>query len=536
MIQRMTGIIGRRGLGAAGAGMAIAAAGRSARAQPQTELRIGAQVEPTSIDPHFANVDTNNAMALHFFTPLVIRNERLQPQPGLAASWRMVDETTWEFRLREGVRFHDGSELTAEDVEFSIRRAPAVPGSPSSLSVYLRQITGIEIVDRHTIRLRTVEIFPLMPIFMGTFVILSRRAAEGVTTEEFNGGRGMIGTGPYRFTGWQRGERLTMERFAGYWGPAPEMERVTFRFIPNAAARLSALLAGDVDMIDFVPIASMDTVRRRNDLRLSRGVTNRLIYLHVEHERADAPFVTDRAGRPFTGRGPLQDVRVRRAISMAIDRRAIADRVMEGASEPTSQIMPAGAVGHVPDLPVEPHDPAGARRLLAEAGYPDGFAITMHVPRNRYVNDVRAMEAIAQMLTRIGLEVRLETVPVQTFFERAARREFSLFMIGFGVVTGEPSSFMSLVMQTFDAQARVGAGNRGRYSNPAFDRLLVQALRTPDDAARENLLRQATKVAMADQAIIPLHHQVHLWAMRSDLDHVPRTDEYTLAQDVRRRR
>jgi peptide/nickel transport system substrate-binding protein len=527
--------IGRRGLGAAGTALAMAAAGRPAHAQARSDLRIGAQVEPTSIDPHFANVDTNNAMALHFFTPLVIRNERLEPQPGLATSWRMLDETTWEFRLREGVRFHDGSELTAEDVAFSIRRAPAVPGSPSSLSVYLRHITAVEVIDRHTIRLRTAEIFPLMQIFMGTFVILSRRAAEGVTTEEFNTGRGMVGTGPYRFTGWQRGERLTMERFADYWGPAPDIEHVTFRFIPNAAARLSALLAGDVDMIDFVPIASMDVLARRNDLRLSRGVTNRLIYLHIEHARPNAPFVTDRAGQPFTDRGPLQDARVRRAISMAIDRRAIAARVMDGASEPTSQVMPAGAIGHVPDLPVEAHDPAGSRRLLTEAGYPNGFAVTMHVPRNRYVNDVRAMEAIAQMLTRIGIEVRLETVPVQTFFDRAARREFSLFMIGFGVVTGEPSSFLSLVLQTFDAQARVGAGNRGRYSNPEFDRLLIQALRTPDDTAREDLLRQATRVAIADQALIPLHHQVHVWAMRADLDHTPRTDEYTLAQDVRRR-
>jgi peptide/nickel transport system substrate-binding protein len=499
------------------------------------DLRIGAQVEPTSLDPHFANVDTNNAMALHVFSPLVIRNERLQPEPGLAASWRMVDDLTWEFRLREGVRFHDGTELTAEDVRFSIERAASIPASPAPLTVYLRQITGIEVVDRHTIRLRTAEVFPLMPIFMGTFVIVSKQAAQGLTTEEFNAGRGMVGTGPYRFTGWQRGERLTLERAPAHWGPAPAAERVTFRFIPNPAARLSALLAGDVDLIDFVPIASMDAVARRPELRLSRGVTNRLIYLSMEVERANAPFVADRAGQPFAERGPLQDPRVRRAMSLAIDRRAIAARVMDGASEPTSQIMPEGFFGHVPDLPVEAHDPAQARRLLAEAGYPNGFAITLQVPRNRYVNDVRAMEAIAQMLARIGIEARLEVVPVQTFFDRAARREFSVFMIGFGVVTGEPSSFMSLVLQSHDAQARTGPSNRGRYANAEFDRLLVQAQRTPPDAAREDLLRRATRVAMSEHAIIPLHHQVHVWAMRADLTHTPRTDEYTLAQDVRRR-
>lgn len=475
-------------------------------------------------------------MALHFFTPLVVRDEKLIPRPGLAESWSMIDDLTWEFRLRRGVKFHDGSEMTAEDVKFSIERAPNVPNSPSSLSVYLRQIRGIEVVDPYTIRLTTAEIFPLMPIFLGTFVIVSKKVAEGATTDDFNSGRAMIGTGPYRFVSWSRGDRIEMRRFEDYWGEKPEAEKVSIRFIPNAPARLASLLAGDVDMIDFVPLTALQTVERRSDLRLSRGVTNRLIYLHVEHARANAPFVTTKSGQPFTERGPLQDARVRRAISKAIDRRAIMARIMDGASVPTSQIMPEGFFGYVPEIPLEPYDPEGARRLLAEAGYPDGFAITMHLPRNRYVNDVRTMEAIAQMLTRVGIAAQIDTVPVSMFFGRAAQREFSLFMIGFGVVTGEPLSFMSLVLQTHDQQRGIGSGNRGRYSNPRFDALLVEATRTADDAAREKLLQQATILAIEDQALIPLHHQVHVWAMRSDLTHVQRTDEYTLAQDVRRRR
>jgi peptide/nickel transport system substrate-binding protein len=510
---------------------AVLAAGVPASA---FELRLGAQVEPTSIDPHFANVDTNNAMALHFFTPLIIRDDKLTPRPGLAESWRMVDDLTWEFRLRRGVKFHDGTEMTAEDVKFSIERAPNVPNSPSSLAVYLRQIRSVEVVDSHTIRLGTAEIFPLMPIFMGTFVIVSKKAAQGATTEDFNSGRAMIGTGPYRFVSWSRGDRVEMERFEQYWGERPDAEKVSIRFIPNAPARLSSLLAGDVDMIDFVPLTALETVERRSDLRLSRGVTNRLIYLHVEHERANAPFVTTRAGQPFTERGPLQDVRVRRAISKAIDRRAIMARIMDGASEPTSQIMPEGFFGHVPEIPLERHDPEGARKLLSDAGYPDGFAITMHLPRNRYVNDVRTMEAIAQMITRVGIAAQIDAVPVSMFFNRAAQREFSLFMIGFGIVTGEPLSFMSLVLHTHDPQRGLGTGNRGRYSNPRFDALLAEASRTADDAARERLLQQATTIAIEDQALIPLHHQVHVWGMRRDLTHTPRTDEYTLAQDVRR--
>ncbi len=503
-----------------------------ARAAAAADLTLGVQVEPTALDPHFANVDTNNAVALHFFTPLVVRNERLEPKPGLATAWRLVDDTTWEFTLRRGVTFHDGSPFTAEDVKFSIERARTIPNSPSPLTVYVRQITGIEIVDPYTVRLRTAEVFPLMPIFMGTFVMVSKKAAEGLTTAELNAGRGLVGTGPFRFVEWVRGDRLVMERFDGYWGDKPAWDKVVMRPIPSAPARLAGLLSGTVDLIDFVPTTDLPRLAQRPDIALSQGVTCRLIFLSLDVERERSPFVTDKTGKPLAA-NPLRDARVRRALSLAIDRDGIARRLMDGASAPTLQIMPANLYGHVPDIPPSRFDAAAARRLLAEAGWDKGFGLTLHVPQNRYVNDVKTMEAIAQMLQRIGIEAKVETVPVATFFTRSSQREFSAFMIGFGLVTGEPGSFLALALQTYDAQRQIGGGNRGRYSSAAVDAVIDQALRTVDDGARLALLQRATRMAVVDDAaIVPLHHQVHTWAMRKGLKIVTRTDEYTLAQDV----
>ena len=506
----------------------------AAGAAQAQELTIGVQVEPTSIDPHFANVDTNNAMARNFFTPLVIRDEKLQPTPGLAVSWKALDDQTWEFKLRQGVKFHDGSDFTAEDVKFSLERAPNIPNSPSSLAVYLKQVTGVEIVDKYTVRIKTNKVFPLMPLYMGTFVIVSKKAAENATTADFNSGKALVGTGPFKFVEWVKGDRLVMERFDGYWGENPDWKKVTFKAIKSAPARVAALLSGDVDMIDFVPTTDIPKLKTNKKFKLSQSATSRLIFLTIDQGQDNSPKVTDKNGKPFTEKGPLRDVRVRKAISLAIDRQAISDRIMDGASVPSGQMMPKGFSGYLPDVPVPAYDPDGAKKLLAEAGFGDGFRVTMNVPNRRYVNDVDAMEAIAQMLARIGIEAKIETVPVSSFFKRATKREFSLFMIGFGIVTGEPSSILAFVIATHDKARGLGVGNRGRYSNKKVDDLLLKARATVDADKREKLLREAIRIALSEQAIIPIHHQVHTWGMRSGLEYTPRADEYTYAFKVRK--
>jgi peptide/nickel transport system substrate-binding protein len=530
----------RRSLPSAALAFLLAAA-MPAAAQ---ELRIGAQVDITSVDPHFANLDANNAMAMHFFARLVERDAQLKLRPGLAESWRLVDDTSWEFRLREGARFQDGSPVTAEDVKASIERVAAVPNSPSPLSIYVRPVTAVEILDARTLRLRTAELFTPMPLFMSQVAIMSKRALEAVArpenrdtkllaaTEQLNAGQGMVGSGPYRLMEWRRGQATVMERFDGYYGEAPAFRRVTIRPIANNAARTAALLSGDVDLIDYVPIADIATLQRNPQLRLQESVTTRFIFLVLDRHRDAPPFVTDRAGAPLN-RNPFNDLRVRQAMSRAINRPALVERTMEGRAVATGQFLPQGFTGWSPDLPVEPFDPEGARRLLAEAGYAQGFGITLHTPANRYPNDVQTTQAIAQMLTRIGIQARVESVAPAVFFPRAQALDYSSFLTGYGIVTGEPASFLAFSILTHDAARGRGAGNRARYSNARVDALYDEALRTADPVAAEAKLREATEVAVRDLSVLPLYHLTHTWAMRTGISYPGRTDEYTLAQDVK---
>jgi peptide/nickel transport system substrate-binding protein len=262
-------------------------------------LRIGLQGEITSVDPHFHNFQANKALAAHVFEPLVRQDERQRLVPGLALSWTALDPLTWEFRLRPGVRFADGLPFTAEDVAFTLGRAGNVPKSLSSFSIYLSQITGVEVVDPLTIRLRTATVFPLMPVYMSTFGIVSRRHGQGAATEDYNAGRAAIGTGPYRFVSWTRGDRVELARNDNHWEGRPDWQSVTFRFVPNDAARLAALLAGDVEVADQLPPS--DTARLRQDpkVTIAEATSNRLIFLAVDHLERPAPFVSDRQGRPL---------------------------------------------------------------------------------------------------------------------------------------------------------------------------------------------------------------------------------------------
>jgi peptide/nickel transport system substrate-binding protein len=496
------------------------------------ELSIALGADVTSIDPHFHNLTPNNNVGGHIFEPLVTKDARGKLTPGLAESWRTVDDLTWEFRLRKGVKFHDGSEFSAADVAFTLDRVPTVPNSPSPFTTYSKQITEKVIVDPHTIRLKTAMPYPLMPNDMGTILIVSGKAAKGASTDDFNSGKAAIGTGPFKFVRWQKGDRIELARHDAYWGPKPAWDKVTFRIITSDPTRVAALMAGDVRAIDNVPTADLARVSKDPGLSLYRVVSHRVMYLHLDSSRDKSPFVTDKAGRPLE-RNPLKDVRVRRALSRAINRQALVDRVMEGAARPTGQLMPEGMFGYTPALKPEPYDPDGAKKLLAEAGYPNGFGLTLHGPNNRYVNDEQIAQAIAQMLTRVGVATRVETMPSSVYFSRANKLEFSLILVGWGSDTAEASSPLKALLATYSKEKGMGQANRGRYSNPKVDAALEQALATVDDARREKLLQQATEIAMTDLGIIPLYHQENLWATRKGVGYAPRADERTFAHEFR---
>ncbi|MGE5201962.1 MAG: ABC transporter substrate-binding protein [Acidobacteriota bacterium] len=493
-------------------------------------MTVGLAAESSSLDPQFYATVSNESLAQHFFDPLIRQDPLQHLQPGLALSWQAIDDTTWEFRLRHGVKFHDGSKFTAEDVAATIRRAPKVTANPGSFAIYTRAIKEISIVDPYTIRFRTASPYPLLPNDLSALEIISHRF-ESATSEDFNSGRAMIGTGPFRFVEWRPGERTVMRRNDAYWDRKAAWEIVTLRPIGNDSARTAALLSGAVDAIEGLPTSSLETLRQRPEFTLRRAVTNRLIYLQVDVARERSPFVTDRTGKPLD-RSPFRDRRVRLAISKAINRNAIVDRVMDGAAAPAGQLLPHGYFGTSDKLPPEPYDPDGARRLLAEAGYPGGFGITLHGPNDRFVNDERILQAIGQMLTRVGIEAKVEALPSSIYYPRAAKSEFSLFLVSWSSETGEPSGPLRGILATRDSSRGWGASNRGGYSNPSLDAALGSALAAIDEPKREALLRQATEIAIGDLAIVPIQFQVAIWGLRKDLDYVPRSDGFTLAQDI----
>ncbi|MBK1660473.1 ABC transporter substrate-binding protein [Paracraurococcus ruber] len=494
-------------------------------------MAVGAPV--TSLDPHYHQLSPNTAVAQMVFDGLTGTDARARVVPGLAEGWTAVDETTWEFRLRRGVRFHNGSALTAADVAFTFQRVPNVPNSPSSYAIYTRPIREVQIVDDHTLRLRTAAPWPLLPTDLANVMILDQETHAAATTEGFNAGAMAVGTGPFRMVTHRNGERIEFERNDAYWGDRPHWQRVAYRMVTNDAARTAALLAGDVEVIDQVPTSDLAKLRGDQRLTLAEVTGLRLIFLGLDHARTDAsPFVTDNDGKPLP-RNPLKDARVRRALSLAIDRGAITERVMEGAAIPAGQFLPEGSFGWVPDLPVPRAEAEAAKRLLAEAGFPQGFRITLHGPNDRYPNDARIIQAIGQMWTRAGIRTTVEASPWTTFVARAGRQDLSAFLIGWGSSSGEASNPLRNLVAGFDRDKGYGASNRGRYANPELDRVVETAMRTLDDARREALLQQATRIAFEDVAIIPLHIQKNAWAMRRGLAIDARADELTRAQDVR---
>jgi peptide/nickel transport system substrate-binding protein len=497
------------------------------------ELVVGLSTPVTSLDPHFHNLTPNNNVADHVFEKLVTKDAKEQLKPLLAESWKTIDDTTWEFRLRKGVKWHDGSDFTAEDVVATIKRIPTVPNSPASFATYTRPIADVTAVDKLTLRIKTLRPHPLLPNDLVAVRIVPAKLAAAAKTEEFNSGKLMIGTGPFKFKEYVAGDRVVLERNDAYWGAKPHWKTVRMRMITNAPARVAALLAGDVQMIEAVPTADIARLEKDARVTVSSAVSNRLIYIHMDSDRKVSPFVTGKDGKPLD-RNPFQDVRVRRAVSLAIDRFAIADRIMEKQAQPAGQLLPEFFPGTSKKLPAPKQDLDAARKLLAEAGYPNGFAVTLHSPNNRYINDEKTAQAITGMLNRAGIETRLEAMPSNVFFSRAGKLEFSFFLAGWGAETGETSSPLRALIGSFNAQTGMGQANRGRFSDAGVDALILTAMTNIDDTKRNLMLAAASDKAIGElQALIPVHYEVSTWALRKGLTYTGRADQYTYAFEVR---
>lgn len=496
------------------------------------ELRIGLKAEPSSLDPQYQNVGANNQIARHLFDALVAKDAQQRPVPALALSWKPVGDTVWEFRLRPGVTFSDGSPFTAEDVAFTFDRAAKVPNSPAPFTLITRQVTKLEIVDPLTVRLSTASPAPQLPLDLSGLPILSRTAAagaapEGRTTAELDRGAGLVGTGPFRFAGWKRGGDLVLARNETHWGPKPAWETVTFRMLANAASRVAALLAGDVDMIEDPPTADLPRLRQEPTLALAEAVSSRVIYLALDQFAEPSPGIPD-----TDGKNPLKDKAVRQALSQAIDRTAIVDRIMEGVAVPAGDFLPSPAFGTSKDTGPDRFDAAAARALLSGAGYPNGFSITLGTPNGRYINDLKVAQAVASMWSRIGIKTEVEATAPPVFFKNRDEFRYSAYLSGWTSDSGEMSNPLRALAATPNREKGMGGTNRGRYSNPAMDARLEEAMRTVDDAGREALLQEASRLAIADYGLLPLHFELSVWAMRRDLTYAARADQATLAQFV----
>ncbi|MBC7779243.1 MAG: ABC transporter substrate-binding protein [Proteobacteria bacterium] len=493
-------------------------------------LRLALSGDVTSLDPHFLNAAPNNTVARHLFESLVQVDADGRLQPALAESWRAVDPTTWEFRLRAGVRFHNGQELTAEDVIFSLDRPAVLVKSPGPFTAFTRPVVAKEIVDARTIRLRTATPYGPLPLDLSNVFIVSRKVAESAGTDDFNTGRAVIGTGPWRFTSWRRGDAIELARHDAYWGAKPAFDRVTLRIITSDPTRMAALLSGDIDALETVPTADIAKLRANPKFVVEQRASWRTLFFHPDHARDKSPFVFDKSGRPLE-KNPLRDVRVRQAISMAIDRRALVEKTMEGLATTATNIVAPGILGHNETLKPDAYDPAAARKLLAEAGWPDGFGLTLHGPNDRYINDEQVVQTVAQMLARIGIAVKVETQPVAVYFARARRHEFSFALLGWGSNAGDFA--LRTLVGTVNPDTGWGTWNWGRYSNPQVDALVSASLASVDAKKRDAQSREAMALAMRDYAVIPLHHQFATWAMRRGVRYTARLDEFTYAHQFR---
>ena len=493
-------------------------------------LTIGFADPLSSLDPQLNNHAGDRSVALHFWD-LLIENKENALQPGLALSWKPLDNTTWEFKLRPNVKWQDGQAFTADDLIYSYTRAKAVPGSVATYGGYLRTIASMSAPDPLTLVVKTTVPNPDLPLNLASVHVVSKHVGEKSATEDYNSGKSVVGTGPYKFVSYTPGDRVVMERNEGYWGAKQPWEKVNYRYINQAASRTAALLSGDVDVIDKVSVSDLARLKESPNVSVYPYDGLRVMLLQPSFNPAPNQYITDNAGKPLE-KNPLLDVRVRRALNLAINRKALTDRILQGAATEANQWMPKNTFGYNPQVTDIPNDVAEAKKLLTEAGFPEGFKLTLHAPNDRYPQGPETAQAVAQFWTRIGVKTQVEVVPWAVYSGRANKNEYAVSMLAWGNGTGEASYALVNVLATVDAKKGLGASNWGHYSNPAVDQALEQATSEFDVPKREAILRESVKVVSEDVGIFPLYHYRNIWAAKKGLMVKPMTSDRTAAMMV----
>ena len=497
----------------------------AAPAQAQT-LRWAAQNDILTLDPHSQNHATTNAIMAHAYEGLTRYTAQYQVEPALATKWTYISPTQVRFELRRGVKFHDGTPFTADDVVFSFGRIKQPQGT---MGIYVTGIAEIRKIDDHTVDFIMSAPNPLLLRNIIDFRIMNKTWAEKNRTanvqdykakEENFASRNAMGTGSYRITGWTPEQRITMTVNTDWWDKnASNVKDVVYTPIKSDPTRVAALLSGDVDMLTDLP--TQDVARLRNDakLKIVDGPEVRTIFLAPDMGSPELKYSN------VKGKNPFADKRVRQALSMAIDRAAIQRNTMRGLSIPASLLVAPGVNGHDPALDAPARaDADGARKLLAEAGYPDGFEVRLNCPNNRYVNDEEICQNIVAMWARIGVKTTLAAENMATFIQKVQNFDSSIYLLGWGVATYDAQYALQSLVRT-RATGADGNFNFSKASDATVDRL-VDAMKTETDVAKRNAMIREALIRTRDEVlVIPLHHQVRPWAMKAGVATVHRSDD-----------
>ncbi|MFN3304711.1 MAG: ABC transporter substrate-binding protein [Roseateles sp.] len=490
-------------------------------------LRWAAQNDILTLDPHSQDHNTSNAIGNHLYEGLTRLGRDYRPEPSLATRWTYLSPTQVRFELRRGVRFHDGSPFTADDVVFSFGRITQPQGTKQT---YVSGIKEIRKVDEHTVDLMLEAPTPMLLQNIISFPIMSKTWSEKHNTtgvqdykakEENHASRNANGTGPYKLVSWQPDQAVKMVANKDWWDKNPgNVTELTYLPIKSAATRVAALLSGGVDLVTDLPPQDYLKLKAQGQVKLLEGAEIRTIF-----------FVMDQGSDELRessvkGRNPFKDRRVREAMNLALDRAAMQRSIMRGLSVPAALMVAPGVNGHDPalDAPLKP-DVAKARRLLAEAGYPQGFELPLHCPNNRYVNDEQICQAAVSMWARIGVKARLIAAPFSTHSQTFQRGESPFFMLGWGVSTYDALYGMQAWGHT-RTQGADGSFNFGKINDARLDALIQQIKFEPDVTRRNAMIREALLRIRDEHLFIPVHHQIRPWAMKPGVQTLHRSNDY----------
>ena len=504
---------------------ASVAAVLAAPAQAQT-LRWAAQNDILTLDPHSQNHATTSAILQHSYEGLVRYNAKYEVEPSLATKWTYISPTQVRFELRKGVKFHDGTPFTADDVIFSYGRVKQPNGT---MGIYVTGVSEIRKVDSHTVDLILSGPNPILLRNLVNFFIMSEawakknnsvNVADFKNKEESFASRNAIGTGPYRITGWTPEQRITMTINNDWWDKhTGNVKDVIYTPIKSDPTRVAALLSGDVDMLTDLPTQDISRLRQDSKLKVVDGPEVRTIYLAPDLGSPELKHSN------IKGKNPFADKRVRQALSLAIDREAIRRTTMRGLSIPAALIVAPGVNGHEDalDKPA-PANVDAAKKLLADAGYPNGLEVRLNCPNNRYVNDEEICQNVVAMWARVGVKAQLAAENMVTFIQKVQNFDSSIYLLGWGVATYDAQYSLQSLIRTRTTGAD-GNFNFSKISDPVVDRL-TDAMKTETDVTKRNAMIREALVRTRDEVlVIPLHHQMRPWAMKAGVTTIHRSDD-----------